>query len=43
MTPHKLQIAQEMYVSKRYTVGAIARTLGVSRASIHWHLTRASG
>jgi DNA invertase Pin-like site-specific DNA recombinase len=43
MTPHKLQVAQEMYASKQYTVAAIAKTLGVSRASIYRHLTRAAG
>jgi DNA invertase Pin-like site-specific DNA recombinase len=43
MTPHKLQVAREMYASKQYTVAAIAKTLGVSRASIYRHLTRAGG
>jgi DNA invertase Pin-like site-specific DNA recombinase len=43
MTPHKLQVAREMYASKQYIVAAIAKTLGVSRASIYWHLTRAGG
>jgi AcrR family transcriptional regulator len=43
MTPHKLQVAQELYASKRYTVAAIAKTLGVSRASIYRHLTRGGG
>jgi DNA invertase Pin-like site-specific DNA recombinase len=43
MTPHKLQVAQELYASKRYTVAAIAKTLGVSRASIYRHLTRVGG
>jgi DNA invertase Pin-like site-specific DNA recombinase len=38
MTAHKLQVAQEMYASGRYTVSAIAKTLGVSRASIYRHL-----
>jgi DNA invertase Pin-like site-specific DNA recombinase len=36
---HKLQVAQEMYRSGQYTVAAIAKTLGVSRASIYRHLT----
>jgi predicted transcriptional regulator len=40
MTPHKLQVAREMYASKRYTVAAIAKTLGVSRASVYCHLTK---
>jgi DNA invertase Pin-like site-specific DNA recombinase len=39
MTAHKLQVAQELYVSGQYTVAAIAKTLGVSRASIYRHLT----
>ena len=36
---HKLQVAQEMYASGQYTVATIAKTLGVSRASIYRHLT----
>ena len=36
---HKLQVVQEMYRSGQYTVTAIAKTLGVSRASIYRHLT----
>ena len=39
MTAHKLQVAQVMHGSGQYTVAAIAKTLGVSRASIHRHLT----
>ena len=39
MTADKLQVAQEMHVSGQYTVAAIAKTLGVSRASIYRHLT----
>ena len=39
MTAHKLQVAQEMYASGQYTIAAIAKTLGVSRASIYRHLT----
>ena len=39
MTAHKAQVAQEMYASGQYTVAAIAKTLGVSRASIYRHLT----
>ncbi len=38
MTPHKVQVAKEMYRSGQYTVAAIATTLGVSRASIYRHL-----
>ncbi|HZA83493.1 MAG TPA: recombinase family protein [Actinomycetes bacterium] len=41
MTAHKLRVAQEMYASGQYTASAIATTLGVSRASIYRHLTRA--
>jgi AcrR family transcriptional regulator len=33
-----LRVAQEMYRSGQYTVSAIAKTLGVSRASIYRHL-----
>ena len=39
MTTHKVQVAHEMYRSGQYTVAAIAKTLGVSRASIYRHLT----
>jgi len=38
MTAHKLQAAQQMYRSGQYTVAAIAKTLGVSRASIYRYL-----
>jgi DNA invertase Pin-like site-specific DNA recombinase len=38
LTGHKLQVAQEMYTSGQYTMAAIAKTLGVSRASIYRHL-----
>ena len=38
MTVHKLRVARDMYASKQYTVAAIARTLGVSRASIYRNL-----
>jgi predicted transcriptional regulator len=38
MTAHKLQVAQEMYRSGQYSVAAIAKTLGVSRASIYRRL-----
>jgi DNA invertase Pin-like site-specific DNA recombinase len=43
LTGHKLKVAQEMYSSGQYTVAAIAKTLGVSRASIYRYLTRADG
>jgi DNA invertase Pin-like site-specific DNA recombinase len=43
MTRHKLQVARDMYVSNRYTVAAIANTLGVSCASIHRHLAKRGG
>jgi DNA invertase Pin-like site-specific DNA recombinase len=39
MTAHKARVVQEMYGSGRYTVAAIAKTLGVSRASMYRHLT----
>jgi DNA invertase Pin-like site-specific DNA recombinase len=38
-TTHKLQVAQQMYRSGQYSVAAIAKTLGVSRASVSRHLT----
>jgi DNA invertase Pin-like site-specific DNA recombinase len=40
LTAHKLQVAQEMFASGQYTVAVIAKTLGVSRASIYRHLGR---
>jgi Family of unknown function (DUF5990)/Helix-turn-helix domain of resolvase len=40
LTGHKLQVAQEIYASRQYTVAAIAKTLGVSRASIYRYLTK---
>jgi predicted transcriptional regulator len=43
LTPHKLRVARELYASGHYTVAAIAKTLGVSRASIYRHLTGGSG
>lgn len=39
MPPDKVATARRMYDSKEYTVEAIARVLGVSRASIYRHLT----
>jgi len=38
MPPDKVATARQMYDSKDYTVEAIARVLGVSRASIYRHL-----
>jgi DNA invertase Pin-like site-specific DNA recombinase len=38
MTPEKVEIARQMYTSRQHTVAVIARTLGVSRASIYRHL-----
>jgi DNA invertase Pin-like site-specific DNA recombinase len=43
MTAHKLQVAHEMYRSGQYTVAAIAKTLGVSRASVYRHLSGVDG
>jgi DNA invertase Pin-like site-specific DNA recombinase len=43
LTGHKLQVAQEMYRSGQYAVTVIAKTVGVSRASIYRHLTGDSG
>ncbi len=39
MTPEKVQIAREMYESRDHTLAAIARTLSVSRATLHRHLS----
>jgi predicted transcriptional regulator YheO len=38
MTAHKLQVAEELYRSGQFTVAAIAKTLGISRASVYRHL-----
>ena len=38
MPPDKVAAARQMYDSKQFTVEAIARALGVSRASIYRHL-----
>jgi DNA invertase Pin-like site-specific DNA recombinase len=38
LTAQKAKVAQEMYASGQYTVATIAKTLGVSRASIYRHL-----
>jgi DNA invertase Pin-like site-specific DNA recombinase len=42
MTAHKIRVAQDMYRSRQYTVTAIVKTLGVSRASVHRHLIAGS-
>ena len=42
MTPDKIAAARELYGSRQYTVAAIAKTLGVSRASIYRHLPAAA-
>ena len=41
MTPQKLQVAKQMYDSRKHTVAEIADAVGVSRASIYRHLTSA--
>jgi DNA invertase Pin-like site-specific DNA recombinase len=38
LTGHKLQVTRQMYASGQYTAAAIAKTLGVSRASEYRHL-----
>jgi len=38
MPPDKVATARQMYESKNYTIEAIAKVLGVSRASIYRHL-----
>lgn len=38
MTPAKLRIAREMYDGKQDTVEVIAKTIGVSRATVYRHL-----
>src|SRR5262249_12304993 len=38
MTPQKATLARQMYDTREHTVAVIARTLGVSRASIYRHL-----
>jgi DNA invertase Pin-like site-specific DNA recombinase len=38
MTPEKLAVARQMYESRKHTVEAIAKTVGVSRTSVYRHL-----
>ena len=38
MTPDKIRTARELYDRRDMTVAAIAKTLGVSRATIYTHL-----
>jgi DNA invertase Pin-like site-specific DNA recombinase len=38
MTPHKLDIARQLYHAREHTVAEIADTLGVSRPTIYRHL-----
>lgn len=40
MAPTKLALARQLYDSLEHSLAEIARTLGVSRASIYRHLTR---
>jgi DNA invertase Pin-like site-specific DNA recombinase len=42
MTADKVRAARELYASRQYTVAAIAKTLGVSRASVYRHLSQPS-
>jgi DNA invertase Pin-like site-specific DNA recombinase len=35
MTPKKIEVAREMYESRRHTLASIADTLGVSRATVY--------
>jgi len=42
MTPEKLAVARQMYDSKQYTVGKIARTIGVGRSTVYDHLREKS-
>jgi DNA invertase Pin-like site-specific DNA recombinase len=43
LTGQKLRVARELYASGRYSVAAIAKTLGVSRASVYRHLIPTDG
>lgn len=42
MTPAKLRMAREMYDKREYTVEVIAKTIGVSKATVYRHLGVAS-
>jgi hypothetical protein len=41
MTPEKAAVARRLYDAREHTVAGIARTLGVSRASVYRHLPAA--
>jgi hypothetical protein len=43
MTPEKLAVARQMYDSRQHPVAVIAKTVGVSRASIYRHLVAGRG
>ena len=40
MTPTKIALARQMYDAQQHSLAEIAKTLGVSRASIYRHLGR---
>ncbi len=40
MTPTKIALARQLYAGQQHSLAEIARTLGVSRASIYRHLAR---
>lgn len=42
MTPQKLAVAKQMYESKQHTLEEIAKTVGVSRATLYRHMDGAS-
>lgn len=42
MTPDKIAVARQMYDSKQHTLDAIAKVVGVSRATIYRHLEPAA-
>lgn len=42
MTPDKLSVARELHASANHTVAAIAKVVGVSRATLYRQLNRAS-
>src|SRR6266568_7018487 len=43
MSTRKLAVARKMYAEQEYTVATIAKTLGVSRATIYRHLPESDG